>query len=765
MRESQPAAVSVPDRARVVVGLVWPVGLRAGGLGRRLRRAGGLVVVVCVLCAGVLGAAAGSAAAAGGSGYFVTFVARACPSYADIFANRARNDILESLMDLGPDTQYGTSGRMINPVDEAKPPQNLCTPLVGWQFTLGTGYQSHAVTGVWGSLSIVTNPYGGAPIVTQASTPLLNQNAVPVGHVQLPGATTVELTDAERQQASNASSLWAQGGTPSDPVLAAKFPGPQYAFGALRCATDNLNGDNVEFLFFPAGVKHVFCYAFYVNPAPTSGLITIQKRVSGAPAGEHPAFPFSGNISYDPNGFQLSDGGSADFYRAGGDTWNVTEGHAAGYRLAALHCTATSASGAPGTSTDDVSGSTASIHLVAGDHVTCVYTNEYVPPTVLPTLGGLYLRKITTGGVGRFGYVVTPPSGKPVSAQATTSQPNVPVAAAPSLTALAPGSYTIREQRTPSNRGHWSLVSVRCNGLAESTTKPVTVVIHAAEATTCTFINAFVPSGSISIAKTTQGGTGTANFLISSRTGTPVQYRQRATTTASGSPADAKPVAAADATDHLALGSYAITEELPPSALANGWTLLTVVCNGQLVPFAQGTAQVNLTPRQQHAHCTYTDALSAKPPPPPPPPPTPPTGNPDQPALAIADLVITKHASAASVSRGGLVSYRITVHNRGPDPAQRVIVADLPRGQTTVVSIHNPAGPCRTTFPIICRLGTINAGATVTITIQLAIDTDQSSLVNQAVVGSATHESTLANNAAHATVAVHTPPPPPPGRG
>jgi hypothetical protein len=147
------------------------------------------------------------------------------------------------------------------------------------------------VTGVWGSLSNVSNPFGGPAIVTQTSTPLLNQDGVRVGPVRLRGATTVELTDAERQQASNASSLWAQGGTPTDPILAAKFPGAEYAFAALRCATDNLNGDNVEYVFFPAGVKHVFCYELLVNPAATSGLITIQKQVIGAPAGRASGVP------------------------------------------------------------------------------------------------------------------------------------------------------------------------------------------------------------------------------------------------------------------------------------------------------------------------------------------------------------------------------------------------------------------------------------------------------------------------------------------
>ena len=432
-----------------------------------------LLTAALFVCAGTLGIGVSSASARP-SGYFVTFVARSCPAYSDIFANKARNDILESLEDLGPDTQYDDSGQLVNPTAEGIPPQDVCTPLVGWEFTLGTGYQSHAVTGPWGSLSIVTNPFPRAPIVTQAQTPLLNQNALPVGKQKLAGAVTIELTSQERAQASQASQLWAQGGTPTDPDLAQKFPGPAYGFGGLRCATDNLNGDNVEYVFFPAGVRHVFCYGLYVTPPPTSGTITIQKQVTGAPAGDNPRFPFNGSISYDPSGFQLGAGGSEDFYRAGGVTWTVTESAVADYKLADLSCSAEAAGGARGASTADISGATASIHLVAGEHVTCVYTNRYVPPS-----GGLTIRKLTTGGVGQFGYTVTPVSGHGSVrlARATTTQPNVAVDAQPSLLNLAPGRYRISESKPTSSGGDWRLVRVRCDGASRSTTQPVEVDI------------------------------------------------------------------------------------------------------------------------------------------------------------------------------------------------------------------------------------------------------------------------------------------------
>src|ERR1700761_3878292 len=66
----------------------------------------------------------------------VTFVARDCPSYSDIAANRARNNIQEDLVDLGPDSLY-QPGQAINPNIESQQQPN-CSPLPGWQFTLGT---------------------------------------------------------------------------------------------------------------------------------------------------------------------------------------------------------------------------------------------------------------------------------------------------------------------------------------------------------------------------------------------------------------------------------------------------------------------------------------------------------------------------------------------------------------------------------------------------------------------------------------------------
>jgi uncharacterized repeat protein (TIGR01451 family) len=739
--------------------------LKFGGLSfirltHTARRVLGVFTITCAVCGAPLGATA-SAAAARNSGYFVTFVARACPAYTDIFANRARNNILESLKDLGPNTQYGTSGRLVNPVDEGKPPQDLCRPLTGWQFTLGRSYRSRAVTGPWGSLSIATSVFQHA-IVTRRFTPLLDQNAVQIGHDEIAGATTIELTGEERQQASATNRLWAQGGTPQDPVLAGTFPGPLYGFGALRCATDNLNGDNVEYIYFPAGVTHVFCYALYVSPSPTAGLITIKKQLTGAPVGDNPAFPFRGNISYDPNGFQLRSGQAIDFYRAGGATWSVTEGAVAGYQLTSVLCTAKTSAGTPGQSAATVVGGTASIALLAGEHVTCVYSNRYVPPA-----GGLELRKVTRDGTGRFTFEITPTSGgESRTVHAATTEPNVPVDAEPSLLTLAPGSYSVLERPTSSPDGHWRLAEVDCNGSVRSTTAPVQVSIQSGRNTTCTFTNAFAPTGSISLAKITSGATGRATFLITPSSGPGDQYLQHATTTEPGVAANALPNTAADATNHVPPGHYTIVEELPSSDLTSSWTLVSVLCNGVPVPFDEGVVDLTLTPGQPHQRCVFEDAFSAAPAPPVPPaivpnPPAPP------PVYELAELVLAKRASPTALTQGQVVTYRITARNLGPEPAESVELVDQPPGRGVVVGVHTPSGRCAVSSRIVCQLGTLRPGAQSIVTVQLR-PSSPGLFTNRAVVGTATSERTLVDNVALATVRVLAPAPqapPAPGLG
>ena len=704
-----------------------------------------------VLACGVWLGVGTTVAAAQGTGYSVTFAARQCASYSDIFANRFRDDLMQTLQNVGPDSPYGPND-LVNPSFEDESPQSNCTPLTGWEFTMGILPDLAPLAGPWGSLTVVNGAFPS--VTTEPHTALLDQDGEPIGDDQIAGATTVELSKDQLDVANEGQwSLRLQGGTPTDPVLAQKFfetmPGdPSYAFGALRCGNDNNYGDNVEGISFPGGIHHIFCYEYLVLPPPTSGTITIQKQVSGAPAGDNPFFPFNGDISYDVNGFQLADGGSMVFYRAGGKTWSVTEGAVANYRLDRIDCTS-----AAGTSTFTVSRSTAQIHLAAGDHATCVYTNAYVPPP-----GGLTIRKVTQGGVGTFSYAVTPsPSrGEVHHAQATTTQPRVPVDAVPSLLNLAPGRYVIAERRPTSPDGRWHLRQVTCDGANRSTTRPFTVEIRSGQSVVCTFVNRFVPRGSISIAKITEGGTGTASFVVTPTTGPPTPHLQNATTTTPGVPVDAEPQTPADATDNLRLGTYHIVEQ-PPLSSTGDWTLTTVVCNGVAVPFAQGTANIELTRKIPEVHCVFTNTFSATPKPPVPPNPTPVPPLPPTPAPAyqIADLIVTKLASAPVVTRGEVIGFRITVKNRGPDTAQRVVLTDQPQAAATAVAAHTTIGGCHHRGRLtVCPLGTLKPGAGATITVRTRVQTHASRFVNRAVVGTSTLEQTLKNNVSSAQIAV-----------
>ena len=184
-------------------------------------------------------------------------------------------------------------------------------------------------------------------------------------------------------------------------MLDKTYPG-QYGFAALRCAIDNLNGDNVEWIGYPSGASHVFCYAYYVKPPPTSGTIVITKAVS-SPAGATHTFSFGGNVSFNADGtfdlaVQNGSPASMTFYRAetgqNDQPWSVQELVPPGWFLSSLACTSHTGKS---TTTTSVETATATITLAPGDTVTCTYTDSETPPP-----SALTLTKTTIGGVGKL---------------------------------------------------------------------------------------------------------------------------------------------------------------------------------------------------------------------------------------------------------------------------------------------------------------------------------------------------------------------------
>ena len=220
--------------------------IRNSGPGRLRRRAAvvGLLASVALLPYAPTGTASGAAAA---RTLKVTYVARVCDHYTDVMANKARNNIQESLRDLGPDSNYARNETVSAAKEAAGTPTPPCRPLTGWRFSTGTGYTGR--TPATQNLSTATGELRD-DIVTRQSTPELDGHGDDTGRT-LSGAVTVDLAPGE-VAAVNRGLLVAQGGTPRQPLNGQQ---DQYGFAALRCAQDALNGDNVDFVSYPSGTS------------------------------------------------------------------------------------------------------------------------------------------------------------------------------------------------------------------------------------------------------------------------------------------------------------------------------------------------------------------------------------------------------------------------------------------------------------------------------------------------------------------------------
>jgi hypothetical protein len=690
-----------------------------------------------------------------GTDHFVTFAARVCDLYTDISANKARNNIQESLKDLGPDTNY-PPGELVNP-DRELAGQPKCRPLSNWRFTLGTGIAGIKVTGPWGSLSVVSGAYA-TDIVTLASIQDRDKHGHIIGRT-IEGATTVELTQGQLDKAAG-HNLWLQGGTTTDPVLNAQFPN-QFGFGALRCATDNVNGDNVEYIAFPDNVEHVYCFAYYVRPPPTSGTIIVTKHVSDPPKANQ-TFTFEGNVSYTGDHrfpLEVKNGAdaSATFFRAatapGDPLWTVAEIVPAGWRLTGLACT--SERGSVSTR-NPARPEQVSISLVAGDTVRCTFTDALIPPP-----GRLLLTKLTTGGVGTFPFAVSELGGQSlVTTSATTTAPGVVAPAKANPIALDPGTYLVAEDLPSASDGRWVQVAAGCQAEAPPShgrRASLRVDISSSQGQVCQFENRFIPDGRITILKTTLGGTGTTGFIVTPVDDPATQYLQTATTT------DETPtLARGDSTRNLPLGRYLIQETGTVSNADEEWSLTSVTCGGLLKAFEQGEVVVELTADNPTRVCRFVNQASSVTPPEPPEPPVPPTPGPSPlppaidpgtPGAPQPELVVTKRALRSTVRVGSTVTYAITVRNAGPVPAEEVFVADAPGRRGQLVSARASQADCDELVPMHCRVGTLGAGEQVTIRVRLRA-TDTGLLRNLAVAGSGTDEGRLANNIALARVRV-----------
>jgi uncharacterized repeat protein (TIGR01451 family) len=86
-----------------------------------------------------------------------------------------------------------------------------------------------------------------------------------------------------------------------------------------------------------------------------------------------------------------------------------------------------------------------------------------------------------------------------------------------------------------------------------------------------------------------------------------------------------------------------------------------------------------------------------------------------------ADIEVTKTASAQQVTVGDVLTYRVSVVNRGPGPAEDVLVTETPDAAVDVISADPSQGTCTLGTPVTCRLGRLEAGDSATIVVRVRV--------------------------------------------
>jgi uncharacterized repeat protein (TIGR01451 family) len=121
---------------------------------------------------------------------------------------------------------------------------------------------------------------------------------------------------------------------------------------------------------------------------------------------------------------------------------------------------------------------------------------------------------------------------------------------------------------------------------------------------------------------------------------------------------------------------------------------------------------------------------------------------------ALVDLSITKSGSPATQELGaGNITWTMVVTNNGPSTATGVKVSDPMPAGNTFVSATSTQGTCTGGATLNCDIGTMAAGASVTITL-VTTPSAEGTQTNTAVVSGDRPETNVANNTATATVEI-----------
>ena len=121
---------------------------------------------------------------------------------------------------------------------------------------------------------------------------------------------------------------------------------------------------------------------------------------------------------------------------------------------------------------------------------------------------------------------------------------------------------------------------------------------------------------------------------------------------------------------------------------------------------------------------------------------------------AFADLALAITGDVNPVALGGVLTYTVSVTNRGPVTAQNVIVTNLLPQNVSILSVNSSQGSSATASgKVLTSLGTLAKGGTATVTIQIRALV-VSPITTTSMVGASTTDPIPGNNTATITTAV-----------
>ena len=430
------------------------------------------------------------------------------------------------------------------------------------------------------------------------------------------------------------------------------------------------------------------------------GTVIVKKVMDGGAD----SFGFSGT----PSGTIAVNNGTISADVAPGQ-YVSTEGAKDGWDLTGIVCDDSN-------STGSVANRQASFTVEAGETVTCVFTNTkrgtiIVEKQTAPdkASGSFSFSGAAAGSIGDGGQIVVPN--------------------------LVPGTYTSTEAEAQG----WSLTAITCdddNSSGSLGSRTATFRVDAGEVVKCTFANAKLGRGSIDVQKS-------ATPTTVKEPGGPVTFSVTITNTSADVDVAIQNVVDdkfGDLDDDGGNGCFDVPVNLAPGEKVNCTFSKQITGTG-------GTSHVNIVT------ATGTDEAGN------------PVSDSDDAKVDITprliDLVVVKEASSPT-PLNGIVTYSLTVTNRGPDTATNVQLADPAPAGITYLTANPSQGTCNLSPALItCSLGTVAPGQTVTIAITGRATQVGSHTNTATVTGGGGRETNPADNVDSAVTVVPAPLKPP----